>query len=307
MALRIAVFGQAAFGKDVTSGLLEAGHQIVGVYVPPDRGRPDPLAVLAREWRLPLFRHRRFRRKGEAIAELVEEYRALGAELNVMPYTTVILPPEIVDAPERGSLCFHPSILPGFRGGAAIPWQLILGAEETGVSVFRPDQGVDTGPIVVQRRGIPVDPGDNAASLYFDKLYPVGVEAMLEAVAAVDAGTARYQPQPEEGASFQGLVTDEVARIDWTRPAREIDRLIRGCDPQPGAHAELEGQTVRLYDAQLLEGEVPQEPGTILGLQDARLLVAASGARISLGKLRVGEGSKRAAAEVGLAAGARLR
>ncbi len=307
MALRIAVFGQAAFGKDVTSGLLEVGHQMVGVYVPPDRGRPDPLAVLAQERGLALLRHRRFRRKGEAIAELVDEYRALGAQLNVMPYTTVILPPEIVDAPERGSLCFHPSILPKFRGGAAIPWQLILGAEETGVSVFRPDEGVDTGPIVVQRCGIPVGLGDNAASLYFDKLYPVGLEAMLEAVAAVDAGTARYQPQPEEGASFQGLVTDEVARIDWRRPAREVDRLIRGCDPQPGAHSKLEGQMVRLYDSQLLEGEAAQEPGTILGLQDARLLVAASGGRISLGKLRVGEGSKQAAAEAGLAAGARLR
>ena len=174
MALRIALFGQAAFARDVLVGLLDAGHEIVAVYGPPDQGRPDPLVEEASTRGLALFRHRRFRRKGQAIPELVDEHRSLGADLNVLPFTTVILPPEIVEAPPRGSLCFHPSLLPRFRGGAALAWQIILGEEESGVTVFQPDAGVDTGPIVVQRGGVRIDPTDTAASLYFQKLYHCG-------------------------------------------------------------------------------------------------------------------------------------
>ena len=116
MALRIAVFGQAPFGRDVTTRLAEAGHEIVGVHVPPDDGgRADPLAEEAESRGWPLFRYKGYRRKGEAIRERVEEYLALGADLNVLPFTTVILPPEIVDAPKHRSVCFHPSILPAYR------------------------------------------------------------------------------------------------------------------------------------------------------------------------------------------------
>jgi methionyl-tRNA formyltransferase len=307
MALRIAIFGQAAFARDVTQGIAEAGHEIVGVYAPPDAGRPDPLATLADEQGWRCFRHKRFRRKGQAIPEIVEEYQALGADLNVMPFTTVILPPEIVDAPRLGSLCFHPSILPAYRGGSALAWQIILGAEEAGVTVFRPDEGVDTGPIVVQRRGVPIAPADTTASLYFDKLYPMGVEAVLEAVALIDVGKAEFRAQEEEGASHQGLVNDEVARIDWSRPAREIDRLIRGCDPQPGALAECDSESVRLFDSRLDDGAPGGEPGEVLGLAEGRLRISCCDGAVSVGKLRVGDAKKGPAAESGLAAGARLR
>lgn len=314
MPRKIALFGQAAFAKDVLTRLVAAGHELVGVFAPPADARPDPLAEEAGRLGLPLFRHRAFRREGRAIRERVHEYLALGAELNVMPYTTVILPPEIVDAPPLGSLCFHPSLLPAFRGGAAIPWQIILGARETGVTVFRPDAGVDTGPIVVQKAGVAIDEGDNAATLYFQKLYPLGVDAVLEAVDAVDRGVARPRAQDEAGASFQGLVTEEAARIDWARSAVELDRLVRGCDPSPGAWAErADGEPVRLFDGRLLPGGPAAPPGTLLGLADGRLLVAAAGGRLSIGKLRVGEGAKRPAAEAlgagsgGLEAGERLR
>jgi methionyl-tRNA formyltransferase len=306
MPLRVAIFGQAAFGRDVLARLAEAGHEIVGVHVPPDRGRPDPLAEEAERRGLPLFRHVRYRRRSEAIPELVEEVRALGADLHVMPYTTVILPAEIVEAPRLGSLCFHPSLLPRYRGGSAIPWQIILGETETGVTVFRPDAGVDTGPVVVQRGGVPIADTDTAATLYFEKLYPLGIEAIVEAVAGVAAGTARATPQDESRASFQGLVDDAVARIDWSRPAREIDRLIRGCDPQPGAHAGLGGERVRLFDSRLLPGGPTGPAGVVLGLEEGRLLLAAVDGRLSVGRVRRGEGRKVQAPEAGLAAGERL-
>ncbi len=306
MALRIALFGQAAFGKDVLVDLLEAGHVVVGVYVPPDDGRPDPLAAEAAARGLRLLRHRRFRRAGAALPELVAEHRALGAELNVLAFVTTILPTEIVDAPRHRSLCFHPSLLPRFRGGSALAWQVILGEQESGVTVFQPDAGADTGPILVQKRGVPILDTDSAGSLYFEKLYPLGVEAIREAVAEVAAGTARFVPQDESRATAQGLATDAVARIDWTRDARELDRLIRGCDPQPGAHAVLGGEKLRLFDGRLLQGPVSSPPGSVLGLEQGRLVLAALGGRLGVGRLRLGEGKKLPAAEAGLEAGLRL-
>lgn len=305
--LRIAVFGQAPFGRDVTQRLADAGHVVVGVYAPPPGARPDPLAALAEERGWPLFRHARFRRRGEPIRELVDEYAALGAELNVMPFTTVILPEAIVDAPRHGSLCFHPSRLPAHRGGSAIPWQIILGATETAATVFRPDGGVDTGPIVVQKAGIPIAPDDTAASLYFDKLYPAGIEAMVEAVEAVAAGTARFTPQSEAGASHEPLLADEHARIDFAAEAGVVDRLVRGCDPNPGAHARLGEETVRVFGASLERVDAGAPAGTVLAPDAAgRLRIALRGGVLAAAKVRRGDGPKVAAADAGIAPGVRL-
>jgi methionyl-tRNA formyltransferase len=311
MALRIALFGQAAFGRDVLVRLAADGFDIAAVYTPPDAGRPDPLAEAARERGLRLLQHKHFRRKESGggfspIARILDEYRGLRADLNVLAFVTAILPPEIVDRPPRRSLCFHPSLLPRFRGGSALAWQIIEGERESGVTVFQPDAGVDTGPIVVQKGGVAIEASDTAATLYFDKLYPLGVEALAEAVAAVAAGTARYEPQDESRASFQGLVGDAEARLDWKQDAAALDRRIRGCDPQPGAWAQREGETVRLFGGGLLPGAATVPPGTVLGLEAGRLVVAARGGRLGIAKVRIGAGAKLAAAECGIAAGERL-
>jgi methionyl-tRNA formyltransferase len=174
------------------------------------------------------------------------------------------------------------------------------------VTVFQPDAGADTGPILVQKRGVPILDTDSAGSLYFEKLYPLGIEAIREAVAQVAAGSARFVPQDESQATAQGLATEAVARIDWTREARDLDRLIRGCDPQPGAHALLRGERLRLFDGRLLPGAVGSPPGSVLGLEAGRLLLAARGGRLAVGRVRLGEGKKLAAAEAGLEAGVRL-
>lgn len=308
MSLRIAVFGQAPFGRDVCVRLVQAGHEIVGVHVPPDGGgRPDPLAEEARtrDWRL--FRYKGYRRAGQAIAERVEEYRALGADLNVLPFTTVILPPEISDHPRHRSVCFHPSILPAYRGGSALAWQIIDGASESGVSIFQPDAGVDTGPLYLQRRGIEIAVSDTTASLYFDKLYALGVDALVETVGAIADGTARLIPQPSHGASFQGLVDDAVARLDFEQDAGALDRRIRGCDPQPGAWATFQGEAIRLYGSRLEPG-VPVSgaaPGTLVALEPSGLLLAARGGLLRIAKVRRGD-AKRPAHESGLRPGDRL-
>lgn len=308
MSLRIAVFGQAPFGRDVLVRLVEAGHEIVAVHVPPDAGpRVDPLAEEAKKRGLPLFRYKSYRRGGVAIPERVEEYRALGAELNVLPFTTVILPPEIVDHPRHRSVCFHPSVLPAYRGGSALAWQIIEGEAESGISIFQPDAGVDTGPLYLQRRGIPIAPSDTAASLYFEKLYGPGVEAMVETVAAIAAGSARLSPQPGEGGSFQGLLDERGARLDFAESAERLDRRIRGCDPQPGAWARRGDETVRLFGSTFEPG-IPGAgvaPGTIVEVGTSGLRLAARDGWLRIAKVRRGD-AKQPAHESGLRPGDRL-
>jgi methionyl-tRNA formyltransferase len=307
MPLKIALFGQAPFGRDVLARLQSDGHEIVGVYTPPAGRRPDPLAEAALAQQLPLLRHRRFRREGAAIPELLDEHRALGADLNVLAFVTVILPSEIVDGPPHASLCFHPSLLPRFRGGNALAWQIIEGERESGVTVFRPDAGVDTGPIVVQRGGVPIRDDDTSASLYFDRLYPLGIDAIAHAVGQVADGTARFSPQDESLATHQGLVDDTVARIDWSRDAATLDRLIRGCDPQPGALAQRGDEPVRLFDCRRIEAFGDAPPGSIAELPEDRIGIAALGGGLSIGRVRIGDGPKVAAAESTLVPGDRLR
>lgn len=308
MPLKLAIFGQAPFGRDVTTRLAEAGHEIVGVHVPPDGGgRPDPLAVAADENGWPLFRYKGYRRKGAAIPERIDEYLALGADLNVMPFTTVLLPPEITDAPKHGSVCFHPSILPAFRGGAALSWQIFEGASESGISIFQPDEGVDTGPLYLQTRGVPIEPTDTMASLYFDKLYPMGVDGMVEVVDAIAAGTAKLTPQIEEGASHQGLVDDDAARIDLAWDLDRVERRIRGCDPSPGAWLERDGAPIRLFGVSVeSRDDSGAAAGTVLAVDEGGLSLAVAGGRLRVAKVR-GDAGKVAAAESGISPGEVLR
>lgn len=308
MALRIALFGQADFGQGVLDGLLETGHKVVGVFAPPEGPRPDALAERASELGIPLVRRRYYRKKsGEAIPEALEAYRALDAELNVLASVQVFIPSEITDTPVHKSICFHPSLLPLYRGGAAMQWQIIDGVEETGVSIFQPDEGADTGPIVVQKGGVKIDPHETAGSLFFKKLQPLGIEAILEAVDKIDKGEAVLEPQDESRATHQGLVKDDVAAIDLSWPAEEIDCLARGCDPQPGAFVRIGGNLVRLYDVRLEPGQ-GQEPGEIVAIDDGGLVLALRDGSLRVGRVRADSGKEHASEfskRAGLSAGDR--
>lgn len=294
MSLRIALFGQAPLAVDCLDRLHAAGHEIVAVYAPPDTGRPDALATRAEELGLALFRRRYFQKKsGEPIPAALESYRGLGAELNVLASMTSFLPRAIRDAPDNKSICFHPSLLPRFRGGNAMQWQIIEGEPETGVSIFVPDEGVDTGPIVVQKGGAAIEPTDTTGTLFFAKLYPLGVEAIVEAVGLIDTGNAKPAAQDESCATHQGLVDDAVAAVDLARPAVEIDRLVRGCDPQPGAHVSVQGKRLRLYDVRLESGQT-QKPGTVVALDEDGMGLQLAGGVLRVGRVRADAGKEAA-------------
>jgi methionyl-tRNA formyltransferase len=309
MKLRIALFGQAAFGVDTLERLRANGHEIAGVFAPPDGARPDPLAARALELGLPLVRRRFYRKKtGEPIEAALAEHRALGADLNVLASVQVFLPRVLTDAPKHKSLCFHPSLLPRFRGGAALQWQIILGEPETGVSIFVPDEGADTGPVVVQKGGVAISPRETAASLFFEKLHPLGVAALVEAVELVASGRAKTEVQDESRATHQGLVDDAVAAVRLDKPALEIDRLVRGCDPQPGAFLRWAGKPVRLFDAALGHA-VPGTPGSVVECGAGGMVIALRGGSLRVKRVRAEAGKEAAemfAARVGLAPGGRF-
>ena len=294
--MRIALFGQAPLAADVLDRLLADGHEIVGVYAPPETGRPDALAERAEAAGLALFRRRYFQKKsGEPIPAALESHGALGAELNVLASLTSFLPAAITDAPPHGSVCFHPSLLPRFRGGNAMQWQIIEGERDSGVTVFVPDEGVDTGPIVVQKAGVAIDDDDTTGSLFFKKLYPLGVEALVEAVTLIASGEARPEKQDESRATHQGMVDDAVAALRLDRGAEAVGRWVRGCDPQPGAYLRVRGEKVRLYDARLCaaDGAVA---ASIAAIDEQGLAIALEGGVLRCRRVRADAGKEAAAA-----------
>jgi len=302
--VRILLIGQAAFAEQVLLRLASGGHEIAGVVCPPDRGpKPDPTKVAALERGVPV--HQFPSLKG---AEAREAFVAAGADLAVLAYVTQIVPEPLLAIPRRSSICFHPSLLPRYRGGSAIPWQLIRGETTTGVTVFWPDAGIDTGPILVQRSA-PVGPDDTAGSLYYQTLFPLGVDVVVEAVELIAAGRAPRVPQNEAQATYDPLLGDAHAAIDWAAPSARVHDLIRGCDPQPGAHTSVGTTLVRLFEPRRVSGVAVQHPGTVTALDESGVTIATGDGAVRAARAR-GGGPKAAAADVlrdlGVTVGVRL-
>jgi methionyl-tRNA formyltransferase len=302
--MRILLVGQAAFAEKVLEGLAAAGDVIAAVVCPPDKGdKPDPVktAALARGIAVHQFPSLK---KPEARAA----FEGARADLALLAYVTQIVPESLLHVPRLGTLCFHPSLLPRYRGGSAIPWQLINGETRTGVTVFWTDAGIDTGPILLQREAT-AGPDDTAGSLYYQTLFPLGVQVCLDAVALVRAGNPPRVTQDEAVASYDPLLTDAHAAVDWSRPAKVVHDLIRGCDPSPGAHTTWNGNTLRLFDPRRVAGAEGGAPGTVMSLDGEGIGVATSDGVVRCKRLRA-DGAKAAATEVataiGLAPGSRL-
>ncbi|KAF3859478.1 hypothetical protein F7725_021877 [Dissostichus mawsoni] len=254
--LKLAIIGQSLFGQEVYSNLRKQGHKVVGVFTVPDKdGKADPLAVAAEKDGTPVFKFPRWRVKGKPIPEVVEAYKAVGAELNVMPFCSQFIPMNVIDDPKHGSIIYHPSILPLHRGASAINWTLIHGDKKAGFSVFWADDGLDTGPILLQRE-CAVEPNDTVDTLYNRFLFPEGIKAMVESVQLIADGAPRI-PQTEEGATYEGIQKKSNAKVNMAQPAEAIHNWIRGHDKVPGATTVIDGQTVTLYGSSMLGGSAP--------------------------------------------------
>nr|XP_033782372.1 cytosolic 10-formyltetrahydrofolate dehydrogenase isoform X1 [Geotrypetes seraphini]XP_033782373.1 cytosolic 10-formyltetrahydrofolate dehydrogenase isoform X1 [Geotrypetes seraphini] len=266
-SMKIAVIGQSLFGQEVYTELRKEGHQVVGVFTIPDKdGKADPLAKEAEKDGVPVFKFPRWRLKGQAIPEVVETYRSVGAELNVLPFCSQFIPMEVIDLPKHGSIIYHPSILPRHRGASSINWTLIHGDKVGGFTIFWADDGLDTGAILLQRE-CEVYLDDTVNTLYNRFLFPEGVKGMVEAVKLIDEGAAPRIPQPMEGATYDPIQKKEIAKINWDQSAEGIHNWIRGNDKIPGAWAEFDGQKLTFFGSTFLdngllaEGEPLELPG----------------------------------------------
>ena len=275
--MRIIFIGQAAFGKESLEALLKQGENVVGVITTEDVAQqkyPNPVKECAIDHGLELFQSN-YLKKNAAI----EWARKLQPDLLVLGFVTAFVPNEMIELARFGGINYHPSLLPKYRGGSAINWAIINGETETGVTIHFIDEGVDTGPILLQEK-VEIGPDDTVKSIYFDKLYPMGIRMLTQAAGMIREGSARPVEQDEEGASFQPVITAENTVIDWSQPTDKVYNLIRGANPSPGAVTSISGDRCKLFDA--AKGDQYGEPGSITAIDDESFTVATGDGAVTI-------------------------
>jgi methionyl-tRNA formyltransferase len=290
--MRIVCIGQAAFGEEVLKKLSERGEEVVAVYTPQDiAGKRNPLKELANKIGIPVFQPGSMRVPG-----IYEEYQRLKPDLNVMAFVTSILPDNILNYPRMGTIQYHPSLLPKHRGGSAINWAIINGETKTGITIFWPDKGIDTGPILLQKEA-EISPDDTVGSLYFKKLFPLGVEALVESIELIKKGKAPRIPQDESQATYEGLCTEKDAVINWSAPLDRVHNLIRGTNPQPGATTYFHGQKLRIFDVKPVHDTEHGIPGQIVSISAEGITVSLKRGAMLVEKVQLSKSSKIEAVE----------
>ena len=295
--MRIVVHGQQAFGKAVLEALIKRGENVVGVYVAPEKegAKADPLKEAAIAAKLPVFQPSSYKD-----SKVWDEFKALKPDLQVMAFVTLFVPEEFLNIPTHGSIQYHPSLLPAYRGASAINWPIIKGEKETGLSIFWPDNGLDTGAVLLQKK-TPISSTDTLGTVYFDRLFPMGVDAMMESVDLVKAGKAPRIKQDESLATYEGRCGPDNARIDWGKPWEQIDRLIRGCNPAPGAWCGLDGNALKIFDATPLPAKDPKgiagKTGEIVAIDEQSFTVVCADGRFKVTRVQPADGKKIGAGE----------
>lgn len=288
--MRIILCGQGPFGEKVLDALIRNGEEIVGVFCPGD-ARGEAAKSLAQKSGLALFQPDHMK---DAAAH--QKFLELKPDLVVLAFVTDILPDRLIEIPSIGTICYHPSLLPRHRGASGINWAIIHGDDRTGLTILWVDKGIDTGAILLQKE-VDIEPDDTTGSLYFNKLFPMGIDAVIEAVDLIKSGEAPKIPQDESSATYEPPCDQQHAGIDWSKPATEVYNLIRGCDPQPGAHSTFAGRKVQFYQASMIEAGENIPAGQVIGVNEEEIVVALEGAALKIGKMRRETGAKVNAGE----------
>ncbi len=283
--MRIVLIGQGPFGEKVLETLIKKGEEVIGVFTLPDK-RGEPMKLLAERSGVSVFRPNLMKDP-----QVYDEYVRLKPELAILAFVTDIIPEKLLSVPTIGTICYHPSLLPRHRGASGINWAIIQGDNRTGLTIFWADKGIDTGPILLQKE-VEINPDETTGSLYFNTLFPMGVEAILEAVDLIKMGKAPRIPQDESKATYEPPCDDRVASVDFAKPFNEIYNLIRGCDPQPGAYITFKGKRIRFYEARRKPLPTGEGAGEVVAIERGGLEIAVQGGIIIVGKLRVDKGEK---------------
>jgi methionyl-tRNA formyltransferase len=310
VVMRIAIVGQRDFGTAVLEAFLARRDTVAGVFSAPEKPGAtfDPLRLAAEQRRIAVYQFGSLKTE-----EARQALRALDVDLGVMAYVLQFVPQDFATIPRHGMIQFHPSLLPRYRGPSSINWPIIRGDTRTGLTIFRPTDGLDEGPIILQKE-TPIGPDDTLGSVYFDRLFPLGIGALQEAADLVVSRGAVGSAQEESQASYEGWCRDEEARINWHNHLDLIHNLIRGCDPAPAAWTTFKGKklqlhAVRKHPAQKF-AQVKGGIGEVTAIGAQSLFVTAQGGQIEVFKLRYDGGKKlpapQACAEAGLSIGAIL-
>lgn len=305
--MRIAIVGQKDFGKAATEAFVKRGDTVAGVFCAPEKPgeAADPLRLAAEQLGIPVYALPSLR-----VEEARRALQALNVDLAVLAYVLQFVPQDFATIPRHGTIQFHPSLLPRYRGPSSINWPIILGDNRTGLSIFRPVDGLDEGPVILQKE-TPIGPDETVGKVYFGRLFPMGIEALMEAADLVVGGRAQSVAQDETFASYEGWCRDAEARINWHTHVDQTYNLIRGCDPAPGAWTLFNGKRLQLYDARKHSArtfsQVKGRIGAVTAIDAQSLRISAQGGQIEVSKLRYDGGKKLPAAqfcaEAGLALG----
>ncbi|MBP8203014.1 MAG: methionyl-tRNA formyltransferase [Pseudomonas sp.] len=284
-SLRIVFAGTPEFAAEHLKALLDTPHQIIAVYSQPDRpaGRgqkltPSPVKQLALQHAIPVFQPQTLRDPA-AQAELA----ALKPDLMVVVAYGLILPQLVLDVPRLGCINSHASLLPRWRGAAPIQRAVEAGDAESGVTVMRMEAGLDTGPMLL-KVSTPISTQDSGGSLH-DRLAALGPPAVIEAISGLAAGTLQGEVQDDSLATYAHKLNKDEARLDWSRPAIELERLVRAFHPWPICHSTLNGEALKVHAAQMGEGS--GAPGTILAADKSGLTVACGMGALRLTRLQL--------------------
>jgi methionyl-tRNA formyltransferase len=309
MALKLVFMGSPDFAVPSLSGLIEAGHPIACVYSQPPRPagrgrapRPTAVSAFAASRALPVRTPKSLKNP-----QAQEEFAALRADLAIVVAYGLILPKAILEAPRLGCLNLHASLLPRWRGAAPIQRAIMAGDRETGVQVMKMEEALDAGPILLSKT-VPINSDDTAGSLH-DRLAPLGARLLIEAVALMESGRARFTPQAQAGVTYAAKITPAETRIDWAQPAEIVDRKIRGLSPHPGAWFDLPTRRGPLRVKALLSRTEAGAGAPGEALDDHLLIACGQGAIRLLRVQREGRGPMAAAAFLrgaGVPKGARL-
>jgi methionyl-tRNA formyltransferase len=308
--VRIAIIGQQDFGKAVLEAMVARGDSVAGVFCAPEKSgeKADPLRTAAEQRHIPVFQLPSLKTD-----EAREALRGLQVELGVMAYVVQFAPQAFTAVPTHGMIQYHPSLLPRYRGPSSINWPIIRGDERTGLTIFRPTDGLDEGPVILQKE-TPIAADDTLASVYFDRLFPMGVAALQEAADLVVSGKASQSVQDESQASYLGWCRSGEAQINWHNHIDQVYNLIRGCNPAPGAWSTFGGKKLTLFDARKHSArtfsEVKGKIGAVTAIGEKSVFVTTQGGQIELIRVKYDVGKKIPApqfcAEAGVQVGAIL-
>jgi methionyl-tRNA formyltransferase len=300
--MKIAIVGQQDFGKAVLEAFLARKDEVAGVFCAPEKpgARPDALKVAAQEKGVPVFQLQSLK-----APEARDALKKLNADIGIMAFVLQFAPQDFVNIPKKGTIQYHPSLLPLYRGPSSINWPIIRGDRKTGLTIFRPTDGLDEGPVVLQKE-TEIGPDDTLGTVYFDRLFPMGVKAMLEAADLVLANKHKEAVQDESKATYEGWCRKAEAKISWASHVDFVYNLIRGCNPAPGAWTTLDGKELQIFDARKHPvrtfGAVKGKVGEVVEVTEKSFQVTAQGGRVEVLRAKLGDGKKVAAQEL-LAAG----